>query len=100
MNGYMSIVGSLNGALAFEKLKGKRLSCYGNVMRKDKNRMTKILTKPVDWEYKSKVSPKKRWINCMKDDIRSCSGKKRHIPLTPNTKEEVKEKTEREYSEY
>ena len=52
-----------------EKLCGNRLSWYGHVMRRDEeNVVRKVLSMNVDG-YMSRGRPKKRWMDCVKNDM-------------------------------
>jgi hypothetical protein len=53
-----------------EKIRNSRLAWYGYVMRRDESYITKrVMSVNVDG-HPSRGCPKKRWMDCMKDDIR------------------------------
>ncbi|KAJ8715796.1 hypothetical protein PYW07_010278 [Mythimna separata] len=64
------IRGSLKVAPVIEKLKGNRLSWYGHVKRRDETHVTKrVLSLHVDG-WKGRERPKKRWMDCVRSDIK------------------------------
>ena len=63
------IRGSLKVAPVTEKLCGNRLSWYGHVLRRnEENVVRRVLSMDVDG-YKSRRRPKKRWMECVNDDM-------------------------------
>uniref|UniRef100_A0A2A4JJS9 Uncharacterized protein n=1 Tax=Heliothis virescens TaxID=7102 RepID=A0A2A4JJS9_HELVI len=83
------IRGSLKVAPVTEKMRGKRLSWYGHVMRRDESHATKrMLSMNVDG-LRGRGRPKKRWMDCVKDDM---SKKGVNVSMTSD-REKWKEKT-------
>ncbi|PZC81077.1 hypothetical protein B5X24_HaOG213417 [Helicoverpa armigera] len=63
------IRGSLKVAPVTEKMRSRRLSWYGHVMRRDDTHATKcVLSMNVDG-WRGRGRPKKRWMDCLKDDM-------------------------------
>jgi hypothetical protein len=61
---------SLEVAPVTEKMRSNRLAWYGQVMRWDESRITKrVMSMCVDG-HPSRGRPKKRWMECVKDDMR------------------------------
>jgi hypothetical protein len=51
-------------------MRSNRLAWYGHVMQKDKSHITKrVMSMNVD-RYPSRGRPKKRWMDCVKDDMK------------------------------
>lgn len=64
------IRGSLKVAPIAEKLRANRLSWYGHVRRRDDSHVTqRVLSMNVDGR-KSRGRPRKRWMDCVKEDMR------------------------------
>jgi hypothetical protein len=64
------IRGSLKVAPVTEKMRSKGLAWYGHVIRRDESHITKReMSMNVDG-HPSRGPPKKRWMDCVKDDIR------------------------------
>jgi hypothetical protein len=62
--------GSLKVAPGTEKMRSNRLAWYGHVMRRDESHITKrVMSMNVDG-CPSRGRPKKRWMDCVKDDMR------------------------------
>jgi hypothetical protein len=65
-NKYMR--GSLKVAIVTEIMRSNRLAWYGHVMRRDESHIAKtVMSKNVD---RNPGRPKKRWMDCVKDDMR------------------------------
>ncbi|CAB3222369.1 unnamed protein product [Arctia plantaginis] len=65
------IRGSLKVAPLDEKLRSNRLSWYGHVMRRDEENVAKkVLGMRVEG-YKRRGRPKKRWMDCVREDMAS-----------------------------
>lgn len=63
------IRGSLKVAPVTEKMRSNRLAWYGHVMRREESHVTrKVMNMNVDG-YRSRGRPKKRWMDCVKDDM-------------------------------
>jgi hypothetical protein len=53
-----------------EKMRSNRLAWYGHVMWKDESHITKrVMTMNVDG-HPRRGRPRKRWIDCVKDDMK------------------------------
>jgi preprotein translocase subunit SecA len=53
-----------------EKMTSNRLAWYGHVMQRDESYITKrVMTMIVDG-YPSRDRPRKRWMDCVKDDMK------------------------------
>jgi hypothetical protein len=64
------IRGSLKVALVTEKMRSNRLAWYGHVMRRDESHITKrVMSMNVDG-HPRRGRPKKRGMDCVKDDLR------------------------------
>jgi hypothetical protein len=64
------IRGSLKVAPVFEKMRSNRLAWYGHVMRRDESQITKrVMSMNVDGNP-SRGRPRKRWMDCVKDDMK------------------------------
>jgi hypothetical protein len=51
-------------------MKSNRLAWYGHVMRKNERHITKrVMTMNVD-EHPRRSRPRKRWMDCVKDDMK------------------------------
>jgi hypothetical protein len=62
--------GSLKVAPETEKMRSNRLAWYGHVMRMEESHITKrVMRMNVDG-HPSRGRPKKRWMDCVKDDMR------------------------------
>jgi hypothetical protein len=60
---------SLKVAPVFEKMRSNRVAWYGHVMRRDESHITKtVMTMNVDG-HPSRGRPRKRWMDCVKDDM-------------------------------
>jgi hypothetical protein len=62
------IRGSLKVAPVTEKMRSNRLAWYGHLMRRDD--ITKIMMSMNVDGHPSRGRPKKRWMDCVKDDMR------------------------------
>jgi hypothetical protein len=63
-------MGSLKVALVIEKMRSNWLAWYGHVMGRDESHITKrVMSMNVDG-LPSRSRLKKRWMNCVKDDMR------------------------------
>jgi hypothetical protein len=61
---------SLKVAPVTEKMRNNRLAWFGHVMRRDKSHMIKrVMGMNVDG-HPSRGQPNKRWMDCVKDDVR------------------------------
>jgi hypothetical protein len=60
---------SLKVAPVTEKMRSNRLAWCGHVMWRDESHITKMMSMNVD-EHPSRGRPKKRWMDCVKDDMR------------------------------
>jgi hypothetical protein len=66
----MNILEELKVAPVIEKMRSNRLSWYGHGMWRDESHITKrVMSINVDG-YSRKGRPKKRWIDCVMDDMR------------------------------
>jgi hypothetical protein len=64
------IRGSLKVAPVSDKMRSNRLAWYGHVMRKDESHITKrVMTMNVDG-YPRRGWPRKKWMDCVKDDMK------------------------------
>jgi hypothetical protein len=64
------IRGSLKVAPVTEKMRSNMLAWYGHIMRRDESRITKrAMSMNVDG-HPRRGRPKKRWMDCVKDNMR------------------------------
>jgi hypothetical protein len=62
---------SLKVAPVFDKMRSNRLAWYGHVMQRDESHITKrVMTMNVDG-HPSRGRPRKRWMDCVKDDMKT-----------------------------
>jgi hypothetical protein len=64
------IRGSLKVAPVTEKMKSYRLAWHGHVIRRDESHITKRLMSVNVDGHPRRGRPKKRWMDCEKDDVR------------------------------
>jgi hypothetical protein len=65
-----NIRGSLKVAPVAEKMRSNRLAWYEHVMRRDESHITKRVMNMNVNGHPSRSRPKKRWMGCVKDDMR------------------------------
>jgi hypothetical protein len=64
------IRGNLKVAPVSEKMRSNRLAWYEHVMRRDESHITKrVMTLNVDG-HPSRGRPRKRWMDCVKEDMK------------------------------
>jgi hypothetical protein len=63
-----NISGSLKKAPVPEKMRSNRLAWYGHVMRNDESYITKRVMSMNEGGRPSRGRPKKRWMDCVKDE--------------------------------
>jgi hypothetical protein len=89
------IRGSLKVAPVFEIMRSNRLAWYGHVTQRDESHITKrVMTMNIDG-HPSRGRPRKRWMDCVKDDMKlkgvsmdmtsdRREWKKKHVVSTPH----------------
>jgi hypothetical protein len=90
------IRGSLKVAPVSEKMRSNRLPWYGHVLRRDEGHIIKrVMTMNVDG-HPSRSRPRKRLMDCMKDDMKikgvsmvrtriEENGRRKHVLPTPHS---------------